>query len=284
MTPLRQRMLQELRIRNLAPSTQAIYVDCVARYARHFGRSPDQLGPEHVHEYLRYLTDEAHLGSGARKVYACALRFLYHKTLHVDWPIEHIPLPKEEHKLPVVLSRTEVERLLAAVVSLKYRLMLMLLYATGLRVAELTHLQVGDIDRQRMVIHVRHGKGARDRYVMLAKRLLPVLDDYLQAARPTTWLFPGLRPEQPVSTALVGKVCRQAARDAGLAKHVSPHTLRHSFATHLLEAGADLRSIQVLLGHRSLRTTAGYIHVAPAAQRGIVSPLDNLPGPLSQAS
>ncbi len=277
MTPLRQRMIQEMRLRNLAPSTQAIYVDCVARYAQHFNRSPDQLGAEDVHEYLRYLMEERHLGSGARRVNAYALKFLYHKTLHVDWSIGYIPLPKEAHKLPVVLSRFEVERLLACVVSLKHRLMLMLLYAGGLRVAELTHLEVGDIDRERMVIHVRHGKGARDRYVMLAQRLLPVLDAYEEAARPTDWLFPGQRPNCPVTTATVGKVCRQAARDAAIAKHVSPHTLRHSFATHLLEDGTDLRSIQVLLGHCSLRTTAGYLHVAPAAQRGVVSPLDTLP-------
>ncbi len=154
--------------------------------------------------------------------------------------------------------------------------MLMTLYATGLRVSELTHLQVSDIDRERMVIHVRHGKGAKDRYVMLAERLLPVLDAYLAAARPTRWLFPGLRPDCPITTTAVRKVCRRGARKAGLSKHVTPHTLRHSFATHLVEAGTDLRSVQVLLGHRSLRTTAGYLHVAPAAQSGIQSPLDAL--------
>jgi site-specific recombinase XerD len=277
-------MIQEMRLRNLSPGTQAIYVDCVARYARHFGRSPDQLGAQDVHEYLRYLLEDRHLGSGARRVNACALRFLYHKMLHVDWSIDYIPLPKDERKLPVVLSRAEVERLFAAVVSLKYRLMLMLLYAGGLRVSEMTHLAVGDLDRERMVIHIRHGKGGRDRYVMLAQGLLPVLDAYVRAARPTHWLFPGLKPNCPVTTSLVMKICRQAARDAGLVKHVTPHTLRHSFATHLLEAGTDLRSIQVLLGHRSLRTTVGYIHVAPAAQKGVVSPLDTLPGLASRVS
>jgi len=284
MTPLRQRMIQEMRLRNLAPGTQAIYVDCVARYARHFGRSPDQLGAEDVHEYLRYLLEERHLGSGGRRVNACALRFLYHKTLKVDWSIDYIPLPKDERKLPVVLSQAEVERLFAAVVSLKHLLMLMLLYATGLRAAELTHLQVGDIDRERMVIHVRHGKGGRDRYVMLAERLLPVLDAYQTAAHPTHWLFPGWRPNCPVTTALVAKVCQRVTRKAALTKHVTPHTLRHSFATHLLEAGTDLRSIQVLLGHRSLRTTVGYLHVAPAAGRGVVSPLDTLPASSPRSS
>jgi len=282
MTPLRQRMIEEMRMRNLAPGTQAIYVGCVARFARHFGRSPDELSAENVREYLRYLTEETGAGSGARRVNACALRFLYHKTLKVDWSIDYIPLPREERKLPVVLSQSEVERLLAATVGLKHRAMLMLLYAAGLRVSELTHLEVGDIDRERMVIHVRHGKGARDRYVMLARGLLPVLDAYLAAARPTRWLFPGLKPNFPVTTCLVAKVCRQVAKDAALAKHVTPHTLRHSFATHLLEAGTDLRSIQVLLGHRSLRTTVGYLHVAPAAGRGIASPLDTLTVPTLQ--
>jgi len=278
MTPLRQRMIQEMRLRNMAPGTQTLYVNCVARYARHFGRSPDALGPEHVHEYLRYLLEDRRVGSGTRKVNACALRFLYHRTLRVDWSIDYIPLPKDERKLPVVLSQAEVERLLAAVVGLKHRLMLELLYAAGLRVSELTHLEVSDIDRERMVIHVRHGKGARDRYVMLAQRLLPDLDAYMAAASPVRWLFPGLGPNCPVTTAMVAKVCRRAAHDARLTKRVSPHTLRHSFATHLLEAGTDLRSIQVLLGHRSLRTTTGYLHVAPAAQRGVMSPLDTLAG------
>ncbi len=142
MTPLRHRMIQEMRLRNLAPGTQTVYVGCVARYAKHFGQSPDQLGPEHVHEYLCYLADERRVSSGTRTVIACALRFLYRKTLHVDWDIDYIPLPREERKLPVVLSQAEVTRLFAAVVSLKHRLMLMLLYATGLRVSELIHLQV----------------------------------------------------------------------------------------------------------------------------------------------
>jgi site-specific recombinase XerD len=277
-------MIQEMRLRNLAPSTQASYIACVARYAQYFGQSPDQLGPEHVHQYLCHLADDSRVGSGWRKVNACALRFLYHKTLHVSWDIDHIPLPKTERKLPVVLSQTEVVRLCAAAVGPKQQLMLMLLYAAGLRVLELTHLEVDDIDRQRMVIHVRHGKGGRDRYVLLAESLLGVLDAYLTAARPTRWLFPGLRTDCPITTRCVRQVCQEATRRAGLGKAVSPHTLRHSFATHLLEAGTDLRSIQVLLGHRSLATTSIYLHVAPAAQRRIVSPLDTLPSLATRSS
>lgn len=276
MTPLRQRMLEEMRLRNLAPSTQQLYVNCVARYARHFGRSPDELGPEHVREYLRYLTDVAKISSASRCVDACALRFLYFRTLHVDWDIDRIPLPKEERKLPVVLSRQEVRRLFAAVVAVKSRAMLMLLYGTGVRVSELTHLQIRDIDRDRKLVHVRCGKGGRDRYVMLPARLTPVLDAYLEAARPTCWLFPGAKVGQPMTTAGVLKVCQRTAKRAKITKHITPHTLRHSFATHLLEAGADLRTIQVLLGHRSLRTTVLYLHVAPATKPGLVSPLDTL--------
>lgn len=274
MTPLRRRMLEEMRIRNLAPSTQQVYVRAVARFARHFGRSPEELGPEHVREYMRYLCDQTDVGSNARRVYVCALRFLYHKTLRVDWPIDHIPLPKEEHRLPVVLSKGEIERLLDAVVSLKHRTMLMLLYGSGLRVSELANLQVGDIDFERELLHIRCSKGSRDRYALLSERLQPVLNDYLDAAQPTTWLFPGHRPGRPITSQAIYKICRSSGEQAGLGKRITPHTLRHSFATHLLEAGADLRNIQVLLGHSSLRTTTRYLHVAPTVNSAIRSPLD----------
>lgn len=248
MTPLRQRMLEEMRIRNLAPSTQRIYVRAVARYARHFGRSPDELGPVHVREYVRYLCDETDAGSNTRRVYVCALRFLYHKTLRVDWSIDHIPLPREEHRLPVVLSKGEVERLLDAVVSLKHRTILMLLYGSGLRVSELANLQICDLDFERNLIHIRCSKGARDRYALLSERLQSDLNTYLEAARPRTWLFPGRRPGRPITSQGIYKICRSSGEQAGLGKRISPHTLRHSFATHLLEAGTDLRNIQVLLG------------------------------------
>jgi len=284
MTPLRQMMVEEMRIRNLAPSTQALYVNCVARYARHFGRSPADLGPEHVREYLLHLTDEAGLGPGTRVVVAAALRFLYHKTLKVDWPIDYIPRAKRNAKLPVVLSQTEVTRFLAAAIGLRHRAMLMTLYGTGLRVSELTHLAVGDIDRARKVIHVRCGKGARDRYAILSPRLLSVLDAYLKAAQPTDWLFPGQTAGRPVTNHAVYKVCLAAARRARLSKRVTPHTLRHCFATHLLEAGTDLRTIQVLLGHRSLRTTTTYLHVAATSARRLVSPLDALKFPPARST
>jgi site-specific recombinase XerD len=278
-------MVAEMQIRNLADRTQEMYVDSVARFARHFGRSPDELGPEHVHEYFCYLAQDAGMSDTSRVVTASALRFLYFKTLKVDWSIEHIPLAKREQKLPVVLSPAEVEQFLAAVISLKYRAIFMTIYSAGLRVSELTHLQVNDIDRERMVIHVRHGKGSKDRYTLLSRTLIPVLDAYLEAARPTYWVFPSHKAGHPISRGAVYHACVRTSERANLGKHVTPHTLRHCFATHLLEAGEDLRSIQLLLGHRSIRTTAGYLHVAPAALGGLTSPLDllDLP-PMDDAS
>jgi site-specific recombinase XerD len=269
-------MIEEMRIRNLAEGTQQLYIGCVAQFARYFRRSPAELGPDHIREYFRHVTVDRRLGNGRRIQIACALRFLYFKTLKVDWSIEHIPLAKQEQKLPVVLSPAEIERFFAALISLKHRVMFMTIYSSGLRVSELTHLQVKDIDRQRMAIHVRRGKGAKDRYTLLSPRLVPVLDAYCEAARPTSWLFPGAKPGYPVTSYCVIKACSRAAKRSGLRKHITPHTFRHSFATHLLEAGVDLRSIQMLLGHRSIRTTTGYLHVAPSIHRGVVSPLDML--------
>jgi integrase/recombinase XerD len=276
MTPLRRMVIEEMRIRNLALSTQEVYLGCIARFAQYFGRSPDGLSHEHVREYLVYLAEESDTSPEWRKVNACALRFLYHKTLHRDWPIDQIPMARGARPVPVVLCQAETERFLQAVASVKWRAMLMTLYAAGLRCSELTHLQVCDLDYERQLIHVRRGKGAKERYTLLAERLQPALDAYIEAARPEAWLFPGRDPSRPISYGAVYKACAKTAKRAGLGKRVSPHTLRHSFATHLLEAGTDLRTIQVLLGHRSLRTTTTYLHVAPAAHPGLASPLDRL--------
>ncbi len=282
MTPLRRGVIEEMRIRNLAPTTQRVYLGCMARYAAHFGRSPDKLGPEHVREYLLHLAEVLDAAPSSRVVNACALRFLYHRTLRVEWPIDHIPVARQARRLPVVLSQSEVERFFRAVIGLKQRAMLMTLYAAGLRVSELTHLQLQDLDRERRTIHVRCGKGARDRYTLLAKRLVPVLDTYIESARPATWLFPGREAGRPITSHAVYNSCVVTAGHAGLEKWVTPHTLRHSFATHLLEGGTDLRTIQILLGHRTLRSTTDYLHVAPAAQSGLVSPLDRLDDSLTR--
>jgi site-specific recombinase XerD len=209
----------------------------------------------------------------------CALRFFYHNTLRRDWMIEHIPYPRHEQKLPIVLSPSEVAALFQVVQNLKHRAILMTIYAAGLRVSEVAQLRVTDIDSQRQLICIRQGKGNKDRQVMLSPRLLDLLRTYWRRYRPTAWLFPGERPEKPISRESVWRICKQAGEAAHLSKRVSPHTLRHCFATHLLEDATDLRRIQILMGHRSLKTTAKYLHVSNLAVRSTVSPLDRLPTP-----
>jgi integrase/recombinase XerD len=279
MTPLRQRMIEEMKLRNLAPRTIQSYVARVASFARHFGRSPDALGRDEVRSYLIHLVQDEHVCWSTYNQTVAGLRFLYEVTLGREGVMVRIACPKQPKKLPVVLSLEEVTRLFAAISGLKHRAILMTAYAAGLRISEVVSLRVDDIDSQRMVLRVRQAKGRRDRYVMLSPRLLALLREYWKAARPAQWLFPGDIPGRPLTTSTVHRVCVQAARDAGLGKHVTVHTLRHSFATHLLEAGTDIRTIQVLLGHRNLKTTAVYTHVSPVAVESTRSPLDRL-GPL----
>jgi site-specific recombinase XerD len=237
------------------------------------------LGREEVRSYLLHLVHDKHVSWSSFNQTVAGLRFLYEVTLGREGVMVHIACPKQPKKLPVVLSLDEVAHLFAAIVGLKHRAILMTAYAAGLRISEVVALRVDDIDSQRMVLRVRQAKGRRDRYVMLSPRLLALLREYWKAARPTEWLFPGDVPGRPLTAGTVHRVCVQAARDAGLGKHVTVHTLRHSFATHLLEAGTDIRTIQVLLGHRNLKTTAVYTHVSPLAMETTRSPLDRL-GPL----
>lgn len=276
MTPLRRRMIEDLELRNLAPRTIAVYVQRVAAFARHFGKSPEDLGPPEVRSYLVHLVQEEHVSWSYYNQTVAALRFLYRVTLGREEPLPRIACPKQPKKLPVVLSPEEVVRFFQAVPGLKHRALLMTAYAAGLRISEVVALRVEDIDSRRMVIRVRQGKGRKDRYVMLSPRLLEVLRAYWKAARPTHWLFPGQVTGRPLTAGTVHRVCVQASHAAGLGKHVTVHTLRHSFATHLLEAGTDIRTIQLLLGHRELRTTAVYTHVSPAALETTRSPLDRL--------
>jgi integrase/recombinase XerD len=276
MTKLRRRMIEDMELRNLAPKTVAVYVQRVAAFARHFGRSPEALGPDEVRSYLVHLVQERHVSWSYYNQTVAALRFLYEVTLERQGVLQRIRCPKLPKKLPTVLSPDEVTRVFAAVASLKHRAILMTAYAAGLRVSEVATLRVDDIDSGRMVLRIRQGKGRKDRYVMLSPRLLAVLREYWKAARPSDWLFPGDVPGRPLTEASVHRVCVRAARDAGLDKHVTVHTLRHSFATHLLEAGTDIRTIQVLLGHRNLKTTAIYTHVSQAAVEATRSPLDRL--------
>jgi site-specific recombinase XerD len=269
-------MIEDMRLRNFAPGTVAVYVNCVARFARHFGKSPGLLGPDDVRAYLLHLIEQRRSSWSYYNQNLQALRFLYNVTLDRDWVLKHLACPKRPKRLPVVLSGEELVRFFAAIDGLKHRASLMTAYAAGLRVSEVAALRVEDIDSRRMVIRVRQGKGSKDRYVMLSPKLLGLLRAYWKAARPRVWLFPGSDPGRPITTSAVRKACQRAREAAGLGKHVTVHTLRHSFATHLLEAGTDLRTIQVLLGHHSPRTTAVYTHVSPAAVRATASPLDRL--------
>jgi site-specific recombinase XerD len=276
MTPLRKRMTQDLRIRNYADSTITVYIDLVARFARFFGKSPAHLGPEDIRAYQVHLVEERKVSWTLLNQTVCALRFLYRTTLGKDWAIRHIPYAKREKKLPVVLSRKEVTRLLRAAENRKHRTMLMAAYGCGLRLSEVVNLRVRDIDSSRMVVRVRNGKGRKDRYIPLSPALLKALRAYWREYRPANHLFTGAKASEPMKPRTLGKICAQARSKARLRKGVSMHTLRHSFATHHLEASTDLRTLQIILGHSSLRTTSIYLHVSAAKIRNARSPLDLL--------
>jgi integrase/recombinase XerD len=278
MTPLRQRFINDLRLRNKSPRTIETYVLRVALFARHFGRSPADLGPKEVRLYQEHLLARQVSWSQFNQA-VCALRFLYNVTLGRPEIIKHLPFAKRPRTLPVVLSPEEVVRLLAAALPGRDRTLLDVAYSCGLRLKELLGLQISDIDSARMTLHIRHGKGQKERLVPLSPRLLAVLRTYWREYRPATWLFPGIKPALALTDGAVQRICRRTAQRAGLTKRVSPHTLRHSFATHLLEAGVDLLSVQALLGHSHFNTTAKYLHVSmrrlqqlPQLLEGLVLP------------
>ena len=282
MTHLRQIMLEELRRRNFADSTIRSYLHAVEHYSRYFHRRPDQLGPEHIRQYQAALFTKLKFSPNTVTLRLAALRFFYIQVLKRGWSIAETPYPKKILHLPEILSQDEVARLIDAAESPFHRILLMTLYATGARRAEVAHLKISDIDSQRMVIHIRGGKGRKDRDVMLSPKLLDALRVYWRGLKhkPTNWLFPGNRwhtASYPVTTKVLWTACQNAAQRAGLAhKHIHPHTLRHCFATHLLEAGADLRTIQMLLGHRDLEETTIYLHLSQRHLSATGSPLDAL--------
>lgn len=276
MTPLRRRMIEDLTLRNRAPGTIRVYVECVAAFARHFHASPEHLGPDHVRSYLLHLVQERQVSWSVYNQARCALQFLYRVTLGQDWVVAQVACPKMPRRIPVVLSPDEMARFLDALHNPKHRALLMTAYAAGLRLSEVARLRVEDIDSARMVLHVRQAKGHKERDVMLSPRLLAILRQYWKRQRPQPFLFPGRTPDQPISPRTVQMVCKRALAASGLSKRVHMHALRHSFASHLLEAGTDLRTIQVLLGHHSFSTTARYVHVATAALGSTRSPFDDL--------
>jgi site-specific recombinase XerD len=255
------------------------YLKQVSYLARYFGRSPAQLGPEEIREYELYLAQDRKVSVSSRLVAITALRFLYGVTLKRDRFIEMLPTPRKEHYLPVILSPAEVLRFLQAAPSYSHHVIFSTMYGTGMRVSEALHLRACHIDSQRMMIRIEQSKGNRDRDVPLSPKLVQLLRTYWRKVRPQEWLFPGQDPHQPLSREAVGQAVTQASRRAGLTKKPSPHCLRHAFAVHLLEAGTDLRKIQLLLGHRSLATTARYLHLTTNTVCAVTSPLDLLPYP-----
>jgi integrase/recombinase XerD len=280
-TQLRKRMLEELQRRNYSQATTRSYILAVKQFAEYFGRSPESLGAEEIRRYQLYLLNEKKLAAGTVAIRMSALRFLYKKTLkRRDLAFDDLVFPKKPKKLPTVLSPEEVARLIEATPHPMHRTILMVLYGTGIRRTEASLLKVNDIDSQRMVIHIHQGKGCRDRDVPLRPKLLEVLREYWRWKKPKDYLFPstcGHRGvEQPISDHTVWNICKEAAVRAGIQKKIGPHTLRHSFATHHMEAGTDLRTIQLLLGHAHLEHTSVYLHLSQRHLQTAIDPLDQL--------
>jgi integrase/recombinase XerD len=276
MTPLRQRFIEDMLLHGLAPTTQLSYVHYVAGFAKFYHTSPEHLDLEDIRQYELYLLNERKLSPESINSFVSAVQFLYQHTLEVPWGKECFPRVRRPHKLPVVLSAEEVDRFFQHVPNLRYRAALMVCYGSGLRVSEAVSLKVSDIDSQRMLLRVRQGKGRKDRYTMLSPRLLAVLRSYYRAARPKDYLFPSWGSSGHLTSGALGGACTLAARQTGITKRTTVHTLRHSFATHLLENGTDTRVIQVLLGHSRIETTARYAQVSARVVAGTPSPLDLL--------
>jgi integrase/recombinase XerD len=275
-------MIEELDRRNYSQNTKRAYLRHVKEFALHFHRSPDRLGLEQIREHQAYLFRERKLKPNTVAIHLAALRFLFVQVLKRPWTIAETPYPKRPEQLPTVLSQEEVAQMIDATRTVFHRVLLMMLYATGLRRAELACLKVADVDSKRMVLHVKGGKGRKDRDVMLSPKLLEALRDYWRSLKrkPKDWLFPGGHnhtSDRHIDDKVIWYTCQQAARRAGIEKHVHPHTLRHCFATHLLEAGADLRTIQILLGHSDLKATTVYLHLSNKHLQATASPLDSLP-------
>lgn len=275
MTEMRRRMEEELKLRGYSPRTQKSYVLWVRRLAEHYHRGPERLGSQEVRAFLVQLLDQKLSRSSLVQAF-CALKFFYVHVLHRPYEVEDLSFPKKKRKLPVVLSEPEVKRLLDAAEDLQERTILMTLYSSGLRLGELTNLQVRDIDSVKMQIRVRQGKGAKDRNVVLSPTLLTGLRSYFRQYRPESWLFYGQTPQHRLADRVVQRMVRRLSEKAGLRQRVTTHTLRHSFATHLLEHGTEVVYIQELLGHRSMKSTLLYTRISPRALGKVTSPLDRL--------
>ncbi len=273
------RMDADLQIRGLSTHTRRVYLACMGRFIQNVRRPADQVTLEDIRRYQLCLIRERKISPSKFNQIVCAIRFFYRVTLRKDWNIDHIPYQKTERKLPQIPSTEKIAAFLVSLENLKHRAILMTLYSGGLRVSEAVHLKVSDVDSQRMVLRIEQGKGRKDRYVMLSPRLLEALREYWKAYHPRTWLFPGRPSDKPIAQRSLCRIVKKAQQAAGLPGRFYPHLLRHSFATHLLENGANICVIQKLLGHRSLKSTQVYAQVAQNFLRGILSPLDSLPEP-----
>ncbi len=277
MSALREQMLADLQLKGLTPKTQKIYLREVRNYAKYFGKSPEQLGEKELREYLLYLLNERKLAKGTYRFYYQGLKFLYKHTLKQQEVVEKIHCPRGKKKLPVVLDLAEVKTLLSVMENLKHRAILTITYSAGLRISETARLKVSDIDSKRMMVRVQQGKGGKDRYTILSKTALECLRQYWRAYRPKEWLFEGQKEGTHICISSIRQIFLEAKERAGITKPVSPHTLRHSFATHLIEAGTSLHHVQLLLGHRSPTTTTVYLHVSRMNLAQVTSPLDSIP-------
>jgi len=280
MGKLRDQMLADLQLCGAKPMTQRNYLREAQNLAKYFNRSPAELGEGELKEYLLYLINERHLSEGTFRFYVAALKFLYRTTLKREWPVEKIKCPRREKKLPVVLDISEVESLFLATKNLKHKAMLMITYSSGLRVSETAKLKLTDIDSTRMTVRIM-GKGGKDRYSILSQTALVHLRQYWKKYRPAEWLFEGQKKDRHISTNSIQQLFYKAKKLARIKKPVSIHTLRHSFATHLIEAGTSLHHVQLLLGHRSPTTTTVYLHVSRLNLAQVISPLDRAANPAS---
>jgi len=279
MTELRRRMIRDMSVRGFSPHTHESYIAAVRDLARHYRRSPDQLSAEEVQAYLAHMVTTRRLSWSTRNIAACAFRFLYHVTLGCEVGEFEVPVVKQSQRLPEILSREEVARLIEWPPNPKHRLLLATIYSGGLRVSEAVGLKVSDVDRERMTLHIEQGKGRKDRVVPLSRRLLKQMEDYWQAHPPQRWLFPNRQGLRAIGVTVAQKVFMMAKLRTGISKRGGIHSLRHAFATHLIESGADVPTVQRLLGHRSVSTTMRYFHLSQARLATIRSPLDLLDGP-----
>jgi site-specific recombinase XerD len=277
MDTLREKMLAELQLRGITPRTQTAYLREIAKLENYFNRSPEELGEEEVKEYLVHMLEDRGLSSGTYKYYAAGIKFLYRTTLNRGEVVEKIKYPKAKIKLPVVLDLSEVRTMLSVMENLKHRAVLTITYSAGLRVSETAHLKVTDIDSKRMMVRVRQGKGGKDRYTILSKTTLECLREYWRAYRPKDWLFEGQKEGSHICYTSIRNIFVEAKERAGITKPVGPHSLRHAFATHLIEAGTSLHHVQLLLGHKSPKTTTVYLHVSKMNLAQVCSPLDSIP-------